>query len=387
MRIEAVEHVLPSRRVDTASILEHIRLHSRDRMPEADLRRLERRVSHGLAIAGTETRFVLADDERASDLVVRAGRQRARQRRARPDRISISCCTRASVAAAIEPAMASAVQASLGATNATAFDIIDACASWIRALHVAHCYFKAGAYRRGMIVNCEAGLYAHAQWAFASPDELDDRFAGFTIGEAATATVVSDATADDDFYFVFRTFGEHFHRCVIPQPNFVSFFPDHAAPHVAGRLYARSHELFPIVTDLIAAAWEADPYLKGGTYDIAFGHEASERLSADITAKLGVGAVYFPIHRRVGNTVSASIPLAMSLAQKEARLARGDRVLVIFGSAGISVGFARSRSDRPATRRGSQHARFIKPRCRGSASGSAAAEARRTHGGARCAPH
>jgi 3-oxoacyl-[acyl-carrier-protein] synthase III len=114
-----------------------------------------------------------------------------------------------------------------------------------------------------------------------------------------------------------------------------------AAPHVAGKLYARSHELFPIVTDLIAAAWEADPYLKGGTYDIAFGHEASERLSADITAKLGVGAVYFPIHRRVGNTVSASIPLAMSLAQKEARLARGARVLVIFGSAGISVGFAR----------------------------------------------
>jgi 3-oxoacyl-[acyl-carrier-protein] synthase III len=326
--------------VDTASILEHIRLHSRDRMPEADLRRLERRVSHGLAIAGTETRFVLADDERASDLVVRAGRQALANAGLVPTDLDFLLYTGVG-RAAIEPAMASAVQASLGATNATAFDVVDACASWIRALHVAHCYFKAGAYRRGMIVNCEAGLYAHAQWAFTSPDELDDRFAGFTIGEAATATVVSDATADDDFYFVFRTFGEHFHRCVIPQPSFASFFPDHAAPHVAGRLYARSHELFPIVTDLIAAAWEADPYLKGGTYDIAFGHEASERLSADITAKLGVGAVYFPIHRRVGNTVSASIPLAMSLAQKEARLARGDRVLVIFGSAGISVGFAR----------------------------------------------
>jgi 3-oxoacyl-[acyl-carrier-protein] synthase III len=111
-------------------------------------------------------------------------------------------------------------------------------------------------------------------------------------------------------------------------------------PYAPGRFFARSSELFPIVTELIVDTWKDDPRLQAGRYDIAFGHEASERLSADITTKLGVRSIYFPIHRRFGNTVSASIPLAMSLADEEKRLARGNRVLIIVGSAGISVGFA-----------------------------------------------
>lgn len=339
MRIDAVTRAIPGHRVDNDRILQEIRTHNRDRLSPSELQRLERKVSQALRIAGTETRYVLTEDESGSGLVIQAARDALA--RADVDATTLDFIIYTGVGrGCIEPAMASTIQPALGAANATCFDLMDACASWLRALHVAHCYFRSGAYRRGLIVNCEAALASHVEWDFESPDELDHRFAALTIGEAATATVVS-ATPEDDFYFTFRTFGEHAHRCTIPQPSFFRFFPEHAAsPYVPGRFFARSNELFPIVTELIVGVWNDDARLRAGRYDIAFGHEASERLSADITTKLGVRGIYFPIHRRFGNTVSASVPLAMSIAQDEHRLNRGDRVLVIVGSAGISVGFA-----------------------------------------------
>jgi 3-oxoacyl-[acyl-carrier-protein] synthase III len=45
-------------------------------------------------------------------------------------------------------------------------------------------------------------------------------------------------------------------------------------------------------------------------------------------------------HARYGNTVSASVPLAMSLAVDEGRLVRGAHVLVVVGSAGLTAGLA-----------------------------------------------
>jgi 3-oxoacyl-[acyl-carrier-protein] synthase III len=339
MRIAAVARAIPGQRVSNERILEELRIRNRH-LSAPTLERLQRKVAQALRIAGTETRYVLADDESGSELVLCAARRALAQAELRAADLDFIIYTGVG-RGCIEPAMASTIQPALGAVNATCFDIMDACASWLRALHVAHCYLATGAHRRGMIVNCEAGLASHIAWDFDSPDELDHRFAALTIGEAATATVVTHTPADD-FYFTFRTFGEHAHRCTIPQPNFPRFFPEQAAngQYAPGRFFARSSELFPIVTDLIVDVWRKDAKLCGDRYDVAFGHEASERLSADITAKLGVREIYFPIHRRFGNTVSASVPLAMSLASEEDRLARGDRVLVIIGSAGISVGFA-----------------------------------------------
>ena len=56
-----------------------------------------------------------------------------------------------------------------------------------------------------------------------------------------------------------------------------------------------------------------------------------------VSAGLGLTVNYF---EEFGNTVSASIPLAMCRAIGEGRLRRGMRTLHVVGSAGFSVGFA-----------------------------------------------
>jgi 3-oxoacyl-[acyl-carrier-protein] synthase III len=48
-------------------------------------------------------------------------------------------------------------------------------------------------------------------------------------------------------------------------------------------------------------------------------------------------------HRRFGNTVSASLPMAMAAARDEGRLTDGAEAFVAFASAGVSTALVRFR--------------------------------------------
>jgi 3-oxoacyl-[acyl-carrier-protein] synthase III len=52
-------------------------------------------------------------------------------------------------------------------------------------------------------------------------------------------------------------------------------------------------------------------------------------------SKLDINKAY-NIHSRCGNTVSASVPLAMGLAIDDGTLKKGSNVLIGFGSAGFT---------------------------------------------------
>ena len=88
--------------------------------------------------------------------------------------------------------------------------------------------------------------------------------------------------------------------------------------------------------------FSAAPDFSAATYDIAFSHAASMKAVEVLARRLGIPFdIYVPTHSRFGNTSAASVPLAMSLALQEGRLARGKRVLIGVGSAGITIGLAR----------------------------------------------
>jgi 3-oxoacyl-[acyl-carrier-protein] synthase III len=241
----------------------------------------------------------------------------------------------------IEPAMANIVQAELGLRNATCFDILDACASWLRSLQVAYSYIRSGTYRRGMIVNCECSLEDYLHLDPHDGHDFERRLASFTIGEAATATIVSNDCPDDDFYFSFKTFGEHYGLCMIPLDNAGDYLPANAENHRRSqKFYSHSKELISVTIKKIIEQYRADERLHGREYDVCFSHAASDRAGEIVCKQIDIPAEkYVSTHAQFGNTVSASVPLAISLALQSGRLRRGTRVLTIIGSAGISVGF------------------------------------------------
>jgi 3-oxoacyl-[acyl-carrier-protein] synthase III len=58
------------------------------------------------------------------------------------------------------------------------------------------------------------------------------------------------------------------------------------------------------------------------------------------SCNLGIDKGY-NTHKRFGNTVSASVPLAMACAMKDGRLQNGTNVLTGFGSAGVSTAWSK----------------------------------------------
>jgi 3-oxoacyl-[acyl-carrier-protein] synthase III len=332
---------VPGTRITNDAVIAAIRARNEHRLGERELDAVERRVEAQLALAGTEVRYIAHDGENVLDHVLAAGRRALADAGVRADEVDFVIYTGIG-RGWLEPATANVVQHGLGLTNATGFDLLDACASWLRALQVAHSFIRGGVYRRGLIVNCECGLSRYADLDIGDMRALDQRVAAFTVGEAATATVVDDGEPEDDFYFVFRNFGEHFRLCMIPLDNAAAFLPPGANGEYAPlKFYSLSRKLIATTVKKIVDLFESDPRLRDASYDICFGHAASEKAREVIARRLGLPQeMYYRTHARYGNTVSASIPLGMSLATQEGRLRRGDRTLIIVGSAGISVGLA-----------------------------------------------
>jgi 3-oxoacyl-[acyl-carrier-protein] synthase III len=327
LKILAVRHAVPDRRVTNDAVVEAIRERNRRHMDAVGLAAVETRLRRHLTLAGTDVRY-LSDGRNPIHYVRDAGEQALRAAGV-PAR-AVDFLIYAGIGRAwLEPAMANAVQHQLGVVDATCFDVLDACASWLRALQIAHSFIRNRTYRLGMIVNCEVGLERFADLDLSQADDVEAKLAAFTIGEAATATVVTDDVPDDDFYFNFKNFGQHYGLCMIPLDDGMRFF-------------SQSRQLIRTTVKEIVRAYRADSNLSGATYDICFGHTASQKANEIIGRRLGLAAeIEFQTRADYGNTVAASIPLGMSLAIQQGRLRRGHRTLCIMGSAGITVGFAK----------------------------------------------
>jgi 3-oxoacyl-[acyl-carrier-protein] synthase-3 len=73
-------------------------------------------------------------------------------------------------------------------------------------------------------------------------------------------------------------------------------------------------------------------------HDLVIGHTVSTAVTSAVSTQLGLDSSrVLDTHARFGNTVSASLPLSMSVAEMEGRLRRGMRVLLLMGSAGVST--------------------------------------------------
>jgi 3-oxoacyl-[acyl-carrier-protein] synthase III len=341
MKILSVSHAVPSLLISNEFVIDAVREANRERFSVDELKTLERRLTHFFEAAGTRVRYRLAPGESAIGLVVEAGRRTLQAAAVEPAQVDLLLYAGVS-RGWIEPAMANVVQHELGLENATCFDVVDACASWLRALQIAHAYLKAGVYRSAMIVNCECAFPTYCDWRLDRVEDLEHRAAEWTTGEAATATVVSADVPQDDYHFVFRNDGSRAGLCMYPLPQAAQFSSTPLDPRMAPlRFFALSTELLATVSERIVATFSADPLLAASEFDIGFGHEASTRMSRLIAKRLGLPYErYVSTHEQYGNTVSASVPLGMSIALADGRLRRGHRVVVLVGASGITVGLA-----------------------------------------------
>jgi 3-oxoacyl-[acyl-carrier-protein] synthase III len=343
MRFLAIEHELPSLQVTNAEVLERVRAASARHLPPADLDTLDALTRSTFASTGTEVRYHRAAGESAAELAASAGRKALATSGLDPDDVDLVLYVGIG-RGVLEPASANIYQDMLGLRRATAFDILDACASWLRGLQLARLYLETGTYRNVMIINAEfLGRECH-RYELTSLAEFAHWHPCVTIGEAATATILTASgagDAPDSFEADFRTWGAKRDLCFVPLPNFEGYFGMPVAPELdvqPMQFVSFGLRLMEFGASRLIEHYASSPSFRDYSPDLVFGHAASDGMSRYVADQCGLDRekVQF-YHRLYANTVSASVPLGMSHAAQNGLLKNGDDILIMSASAGVTT--------------------------------------------------
>lgn len=343
MRYRAIEYVLPSRKISNEEILQRVQDESQSHLTAAELKRVLRLLRFAFRAMGTTVRFGRTEAEHPYQLCTEAGKRALSRAELDPKQIDLLIYVGVG-RGFIEPATANVFQDHLGLSNATCFDVMDACASWLRATHIARSFIDSGAYRNIMILNAEFNANFE-NYRVCSLDEFDHRFPAFSIGEATTATIVSASQRDDECVTEFRTFGDQRDKCLIPLPNCADYLGtegDAGGELEPMQFVSFGRDIMEFGMDKLIEQYHKDPAFHDYDPDIVFFHAASDGMARDGMRQCGLDeSIGYYSHHQFANTVSATIPLAMAAAAEQGRLLPGMRVIVAMASAGISTGLSR----------------------------------------------
>jgi len=338
MKILNISYALPGKEVTNENLIDEIVESNRAHMSARELQLLVDKLKRFFRMSGTVTRYHRGIGERAIDFAMSAGKEAMRKAGVKPEDVDLLIY--AGVGRGwMEPATAYLFQSELGLKFATCFDVLDACASWIRSLIIAKSFLAQKIYKLIMVLNCEFNFREYANFKVNSTKELDNSFSAFTIGEAATATLLAADDAEDDSIFSFRTWGEKHGLCKIPLPNALEFTPRNSTDGLRPMsFFTIPGELVSFTVKKLVAHFNETQAIAGRLHDIVISHAVSVSSHSTVIRLMNLDPSRgFETHSRFGNTVSASLPLALAVAEAEGRLERGMRVLLLMGSAGVST--------------------------------------------------
>ncbi|MFQ5739304.1 MAG: 3-oxoacyl-ACP synthase III family protein [Acidobacteriota bacterium] len=339
MKILNISYALPSKRVTNQTLIDEIIDRSRKHLPLSELRGLERKIRRFLKMSGTVIRYHRSKGERALDFALEAGRRALKSAGVGPNDVDLLIY--AGVGRGwVEPATANLFQSELGLKRATCFDVLDACASWIRSLSIAKSFLDQAMYRLIMVLNCEFSFREYANLEISDVKQLETSFSAFTIGEASTATLLTAEGSSDDSFFSFKTWGDKHGLCKIALPNAADFAPSNGTNHLQPMsFFASPGELMAFTIKKLVGHFKETRSIATQNYDFIVTHAVSVASSLRVLKLLNLDPRrLFETHSRFGNTVSASLPLGMAVAEHEGQLERGMRVLMLMGSAGVTTG-------------------------------------------------
>ena len=340
MKIQSISVKIPTWKLTNQVILDLIAKYSNG-VSKHKLNTYQRIVEKLLKIGGSKVRYLRDKEknEKASDFVL--GAMKEALEKASIDKDDIDLLIYCGVGKGfLEPANAYFYANAMG-MECSCFDIADACMSWVRSLEISFEFLKGGRYKNIMIINGEfnAGLALPSNFVVRNLNQLEYTFPTYTIGEAASATIVS--ASDNEWSFHYKTRPELCDLCNIPLEGYEDYVePSHRlGKNGINHFVAFGKDMFAstekYLTQLVKESIEDID-----APDIYFPHAASNMAYLAGAKKIAgkLEKLYTKVFPLYGNVVSASIPLGMQLALGEGRLKRGDKVVFIPASAGMVYG-------------------------------------------------
>lgn len=284
---------------------------------------------------GIKERRYAEDGIGASELAIDAARQALDEAGlSAADLDAIICCT--VTPDQVSPCVSQLLQSHIGATNACAFDINSACAGFVFGLATADAFIKSNAFKTILIVGAET-TSRFMNWEYRDTAVL--------FGDGAGAAVVqADEGESGVLYTHLGTDGASGGILGMPQGGFrcrptVEHLKEN--PFI---IHMNGKELYKIAV----ATFESEirnaldqTGLTVDDVDLFVPHQANARIIEAARERVDLDPAKVAMNiDHTGNTVAASIPMALHEARQEGRVKTGDIILMVAFGAGLSWGSA-----------------------------------------------
>ena len=237
----------------------------------------------------------------------------------------------------LEPATAHIVQDKIGANNAVAFDITNACHGFMNGIHLMDALIATGQVRRGLIVT---GEHAHliTLKAIKALNQSNERgifikyAGGLTLGDAGAAMIVGPKLGPDSGFmgFMLQSQGQYYNLCICGNHRGEDSHLETDMPTIVmhnSRLHSAMYKKF-----MDKLKWRPEQIVKFIHHQVGlkvFRHHAQY---ADISIDVMPNTLCM-----LGNLVTATIPVNLYNIINNQEVKNGDRVFLSGSGSGLSI--------------------------------------------------
>lgn len=311
----------PDKCVQSEEIMQHLDSENRFGVPTDWLEK----------VMGVRERRVSPDNWLPSDLAVAAAKDALEDARVLAKEIDVIIYAGV-VRDYIEPATGHVVQEKLGAHNAVAFDVSNACMGFMSAIHLMDALIATGQARRGLIVTGEQG-FINTINAYKVLLESQDRdvfmnlAAGLTLGDAGAALIMGPKLDPETGFqgIMVESKGEHYRLCIC----------DDLKTALETDMTAIVAETAKLVRDMFVQftgklGWTSEDI------SLYLPHQVGRKALKIHRAISQVAKERIPnTVETMGNTISATIPYTLHMVRQQGRVQPGTKIYMSGTGSGI----------------------------------------------------
>ncbi len=282
---------------------------------------------------GIKQRHKAAADEYTSQFGVIAANQALERAGLSPEDIDIIVCA-TTTPDQIMPSTGALIQAQIGATNAAGMDVFAACSGFLYGVTMVESMIRTGQIKHALVIGAEV-LTKYVDYT--------DRTTCVIFGDGAGAAVLGPVPEGKGILATkIRSDGRYEEQLYAPGGGTKLGTTHETIDNREHFFKMKGNELFKVAVRSMADI-SAEMVEKAGftveDIDLVIPHQANQRITDAVASRLGVPEekVYSNI-AEMGNTSSASIPIAMDECIQSGKIKEGSLVLLTAFGGGVTWG-------------------------------------------------